>query len=97
MSLKKMLVLSAIVAGLASVSSYQAMAKEHEAATTQPAEGKYVCKHCKTSANEPGKCPKCGMEMKKAKATASTTQPAKKHSENVGQKHESKEGQSEKH
>ncbi len=87
--MKKMLVLAAIVAGLASASSYQAMAKEHEAATTQPAEAKYVCKHCKTSSNEPGKCPKCGMEMKKA--AASTTQPVRKHSENVGQKHESKQ------
>lgn len=34
-------------------------------ASTQPA-GAYVCPMCHTSSDKPGKCPECGMDMKKA-------------------------------
>ena len=84
MSAKKLVVLAALVVGISGVGSYQAMAKDNEAPATQPVKkGKYTCKHCGTFADEPGKCPTCGMEMKKAKKS-STTQPTnekKKHTE----------------
>jgi len=75
--MKKMLVVAAVLAALVSVGSYQAIAGDAETAQAEQAKtGKYVCKHCKEYANEPGKCPKCGMEMKKNSSPA--TQPSAK-------------------
>jgi hypothetical protein len=44
-------------------------------ATTKP-HGEYMCPMCKTSSDKPGKCPDCGMEMRKS-------DDAKKHADDV--------------
>jgi len=52
--------------------------------TTQPM-GKYVCPMCHTSSDKPGKCPQCGMEMKKSSEMkhkhGATTKPSDAKSE----------------
>ena len=32
---------------------------------TEPKKVVYKCEHCNTASDKPGKCPMCGMEMKK--------------------------------